>query len=182
MHRSTTTAALLVTVTASAVSGCVTVDRPPGAEPPSPTATPPAAPEARHGTEPREVQAPAREALEMISPADNRASPSAPPSGPVSPRPAAAPAESAGPGHTARPETVPPVRTPGGDARPPLPSRLPRIPVPTTAPPGLDPGGVTVPEPEVERAWAGLCGLGERYGGWAPDSPEARICQEAYGR
>ncbi|MFI6052832.1 hypothetical protein ACIBCO_22460 [Streptomyces violascens] len=26
-----------------------------------------------------------------------------------------------------------------------------------------------------------ICALGQGYGGWQPDSPEARICREAYG-
>ncbi|MFI6085484.1 hypothetical protein ACIBBB_31745 [Streptomyces sp. NPDC051217] len=26
-----------------------------------------------------------------------------------------------------------------------------------------------------------LCALGERYGGWKPDSPESRLCEETYG-
>jgi hypothetical protein len=28
---------------------------------------------------------------------------------------------------------------------------------------------------------AGVCELGESYGGWQPDSPAARICRQAYG-
>ncbi|MFI2426576.1 hypothetical protein ACH5A7_21185 [Streptomyces sp. NPDC018955] len=26
-----------------------------------------------------------------------------------------------------------------------------------------------------------VCALGRQYGGWRPDSPEATICEEAYG-
>ncbi|MER6980290.1 hypothetical protein ABT317_25800, partial [Streptomyces carpinensis] len=28
----------------------------------------------------------------------------------------------------------------------------------------------------------GVCALGRQYGGWRPDSPEARICGQTYGR
>ncbi|NUS29339.1 MAG: hypothetical protein HOV92_34685, partial [Streptomyces sp.] len=27
-----------------------------------------------------------------------------------------------------------------------------------------------------------VCGLGRQYGGWRKDSPEARICEQTYGR
>ncbi|MGW4734606.1 hypothetical protein ACWEQC_36530, partial [Streptomyces shenzhenensis] len=27
-----------------------------------------------------------------------------------------------------------------------------------------------------------VCALGRRYGGWHPDSPESRICEQTYGR
>ncbi|WP_261398573.1 hypothetical protein, partial [Streptomyces misionensis] len=69
MHRTTTTAALLVTVAVSALSGCVTVRHtaapgpPPGAVPSRQTA-----PRTDGSASPREVQAPAREALEMVGP------------------------------------------------------------------------------------------------------------------
>ncbi|MET9745443.1 hypothetical protein ABZZ92_07015 [Streptomyces ardesiacus] len=29
---------------------------------------------------------------------------------------------------------------------------------------------------------ADVCSLGKQYGGWRPGSPEARICEQAYGR
>lgn len=28
---------------------------------------------------------------------------------------------------------------------------------------------------------AGPCALGKRYGGWEPDGPQSRICEETYG-
>ncbi|MFP3989897.1 hypothetical protein U9R90_20980 [Streptomyces sp. E11-3] len=177
MHRTTTTAALLVTVAASAVSGCVTVERPPGARTPSPTATPHSVPHARHGTEPREVQAPAREALEMIAPAQ-RASPDAPPTSAASKRPA--PTEPAPRGRAARPDAEAPSNTPGSKVRPPRPSHAPDAPGRPDTPPGLDLS--RGPVPGSEQSWAGLCALGERYGGWPADSPEARICRKAHGR
>ncbi|MFC8076900.1 hypothetical protein ACFUN8_15365 [Streptomyces sp. NPDC057307] len=49
---------------------------------------------------------------------------------------------------------------------PPAPSARPVPAAPTTALPDLD---------------AGLCALGTRYGGWAPGSPESRLCERTYG-
>ncbi|MFD9820858.1 hypothetical protein [Streptomyces violascens] len=37
------------------------------------------------------------------------------------------------------------------------------------------------PRPAPPPASGDICALGEGYGGWRPDSPEARICREAYG-
>ncbi|MCC5474087.1 hypothetical protein ACFV2N_35005 [Streptomyces sp. NPDC059680] len=66
MHRTTTAAALLVTVAVSALSGCVTVPRP---APPRDTAPSlPTAPRPDGTAEPRAVQAPAQEALERTEP------------------------------------------------------------------------------------------------------------------
>ncbi|MFE6549936.1 hypothetical protein ACFVHS_16315 [Streptomyces sp. NPDC057746] len=154
MHRTTTTAALLVTVAVSALTGCVTVQRPPASEPP-PSPTRPSAPRPDGSTDPRVVQAPAREALEMVEPSEppspfrtapNRAAPPAPGIAP----PAARPHPPAGPQSW---PTGPrgPVRLP-----PTVSGQLPRN--------------------------ADVCALGRRYGGWRPDNPEARICRSAYGR
>ncbi|MET7294593.1 hypothetical protein ABZS79_21100 [Streptomyces griseoloalbus] len=164
MHRTTTTATLLVTVAVSALSGCVTVQRPlaPG---------PATAPSQR--TEPRPVgqnetqvvQAPAREALEMIGP-------SRPPKTPASPS------------HRAAPTTDPPQRdTPPGNRNG------------QTGPVRPDPGGHGRPGrpsaglPGVAESMRGdasgrpdLCALGRKYGGWRPDSPEAALCEQTYGR
>ncbi|QLJ01623.1 hypothetical protein HZZ00_11705 [Streptomyces sp. NEAU-sy36] len=90
MHRTTTTAALLVTVAVSALSGCVTVRHtaapgpPPGALPSRQTA-----PRTDGSASPREVQAPAREALEMVGPSGKpgRARESAPHGSPAAPPP-----------------------------------------------------------------------------------------------
>ena len=27
-----------------------------------------------------------------------------------------------------------------------------------------------------------VCALGKKYGGWRPDSPESKICDQTYGR
>ncbi|MGW2775555.1 hypothetical protein ACWC4C_24060 [Streptomyces olivaceoviridis] len=147
MHRTTTTtAALLVTVAVSALSGCVTVrDAAPTGSPSRPTATRPDG-----SAEPRVVQAPAREALERTGPS-GRPEPSGPPARHRTP---------AAPEVTHRPPAPP---------GPPLPapSRRPHTPVP------LPPPAVTGP-PDV-------CALGRTYGGWRKDSPQARICAQAYG-
>ncbi|MFG3016603.1 hypothetical protein ACGFZB_40375 [Streptomyces cinerochromogenes] len=149
MYRTTTTAALLVTVAVSALSGCVTVGHPAAAPaaPPDTAPTQPTAPRPDGSAEPRVVQAPAREALEMVSPSR----------------------------HPAR--SGPPVRhraqaAPGSTHRPPAPPGPPR-PARTGPPHTTSPTPHLVPAPDV-------CALGKRYGGWQKDSPEARICEQAY--
>lgn len=70
MYRTTTTAALLVTVAVSALAGCVTVQHPPASRPPTaPVAPPPTSvPRPDGEADPQVVQAPAREALELVGP------------------------------------------------------------------------------------------------------------------
>ncbi|MEU6279149.1 hypothetical protein [Streptomyces sp. NPDC047028] len=153
MHRTTTTAALLVTVAVSALTGCVTVQRPaaPAAAPDS-APVQPSAPRPDGSTEPRVVQAPAQEALEMVGPhreqhaSGHRAAPGPPaarrpPAPPAHPRP--------------RPEH-------------PEHSRHTRVEVPHL--------------PHPVPTGPDVCALGKKYGGWHPDSPEAVICKQAYGR
>ncbi|MGV9245001.1 hypothetical protein [Streptomyces sp. NPDC003710] len=152
MHRTTTTATLLFTAAVSAVTGCVTVQRPPAPLPPrAPSQS--SAPQADGSAEPRVVQAPAREALEVVGP-------SRPPSAPDGARHG-----------TSRPA---PVRTavPRRRSAPAHPRRdLPgqRGEVPPAVPEGL------ARNPDV-------CALGRSYGGWRPGSPEADICGSTYGR
>ncbi|MEU4039190.1 hypothetical protein [Streptomyces collinus] len=153
MHRKTTTAALLVTVAVSALSGCVTVQRPatPG---PLPDTTPSrltaAGPDG--SAQPRMVQAPAREALEMAGPSrhPHRTEPAAP--------------------HRADP-------APPAAHRPPAPPAHPRQEPTRRRPPADVPA---VPHPA--RGAEDLCALGRKYGGWRRDSPESLICERAYGR
>jgi hypothetical protein len=163
VHRTTTTATLLVTVAVSALSGCTTVQPASG---PAAGARP-SAPRSDGPAEPRVVQAPAREALEMIgpSPSPGRASdaPRRTARATDPPRrepPAARPEPRPGP---ARPEAP---RRPGGTAK------EPRVDVPDL--PGLTGGGT--------GTGAGVCSLGRQYGGWRPGSPEAVICEQTYGR
>ncbi|WP_225839077.1 hypothetical protein [Streptomyces sp. NK08204] len=153
MHRTTTTAALLVTVAVSALSGCVTVPSPatPGGPPPGTAPTQPTAPRPDGSAAPRVVQAPAREALEMVGPSrhpEHRE--------PVAPHP---------------PGVAPPVtRRPPAPPRPrPHPDRPRRTPVDTF--------DLSQPAPGTPD----VCALGRQYGGWHRDSPEAAICEQAYG-
>ncbi|MFF7853687.1 hypothetical protein [Streptomyces sp. NPDC007904] len=161
MHRKTTTATLLVTVAVSALSGCVTVQRP--ALPGSPAAPSRASEPGPVGqTETQVVQAPAREALEMVGPS----------------RPAKALAT---PSHRSAPTTAPAERKapPGhGTGRSRAESR-PGASGPTRRPPVDLP---VVPEGGDGRGGADLCALGRKYGGWRPDSPEAALCEKTYGR
>lgn len=151
MHRTTTTATLLVSVAVTAVSGCVSVERQP-ASGPSAASAPPPAPRPDGNSRPRVVEAPAREALELIGP-------------PRSPAPSTtgtAPTVPSAPPRTASPEqrSAPPPHRHGhrpDAAEPPV--------LPTAPPTNADP-----------------CALGEQYGGWQPDSPAAVICQDAYER
>ncbi|POX47661.1 hypothetical protein C3489_29110 [Streptomyces sp. Ru71] len=164
VHRTTTTATLLVTVAVSALSGCVTVQRPPASGPPAPPvrSASPSVPRPDGQAEQRIVQAPAQEALEMVGPS-RRPQPEQPH------RPAAAghPA----PGHRTRPgpqhhtEETPHHRA----ARPEHHrTQTPRAPIPDVR--------------DTVRRGTDVCGLGEQYGGWSPDSPQARICKQTYGR
>ncbi|MDQ0682420.1 hypothetical protein QFZ56_001383 [Streptomyces achromogenes] len=155
MHRSTTTTATLLAAMAfSALSGCVTVQHPTAPGPAATPARPPLpGPDGRPGTQ--VVQAPAREALEMAGPPREQepAAPSA-----ERPRTAAGGPES---GSRSRPH-----------ARPDRPEHRrrsqPRVEVPDVA-------------AEVRRN-TDVCALGETYGGWREDSPEAVICEQTYRR
>lgn len=163
VHRTTTTAALLVTVAVSALTGCTTVQGPPSADP-SAAGAHASAPHPDSPVDPRAVQAPAREALEMIGPsqipghASGKPRGTTPPAAPPPPRP---PAAGAGqqplPGHPEAPKGA-------EGARPPL--QVPKLPGTS----GKDTGKN-----------ADVCSLGKKYGGWRPGSPEARICDQAYG-
>ncbi|MFI6335378.1 hypothetical protein [Streptomyces sp. NPDC050535] len=153
MHRSTTTATLLVTVAVTALSGCVSVQRPSSSGlPPAPSG--PSLPRPDSEAEPQIVQAPAREALELVGP-PRKPSPSAPAPRRATPPPSAA----AAPVTPGRPRSAP-------RAQPPRPA--PRVSVPSVV-------------PEIPTA-ADVCALGRKYGGWTADSPEAVICEGTYGR
>lgn len=154
MHRTTTTATLLVTVATAALSGCVTVQRPPAPTlPPAPSRPSPPGPDGKAGSP--IAQAPTREALGLTGPS-RKPSPSA-----EAPHRAPIAAPTA-------PQTLPP-RHPHTAAHPhPGPHRpAPRTVVPPVA---SEPPKTT-----------DLCALGRKYGGWKADSPEAVICKEAHG-
>ncbi|MFI8228164.1 hypothetical protein ACIGDI_05005 [Streptomyces sp. NPDC085900] len=163
MHRTTTTATLLVTVAVAALTGCVTVQRPPLSGPPPTAPSQPSAPRPDGEREPQTVQAPAKEALEMIGPS-RRPEPRTPQHhGPAAKAPAPAGKPSA------------PRSRPRPHPRAPQPKhrhhhqQQPRVEVPGA--------GNSVPKNTKD-----LCALGRQYGGWHADSPESVICKQAYGR
>ncbi|MFC8855308.1 hypothetical protein ACFT5D_19930 [Streptomyces sp. NPDC057144] len=164
MHRTTTTATLLLTVAVSALTGCTTV-KGPAVDDPSGAGARSSAPRPEGPAEPRVVQAPAREALEMIAPS------------PGPERATGEPRRTPPPAHRSAPHDPPATRAPGRSARPaaPGPTRAPAAPRPRVPdlPGGSDAGA---------GGKADVCSLGKQYGGWRPGSPEARICEQAYGR
>lgn len=167
VHRTTTTATLLVTVAVTALSGCVTIQHPSAPGPP-PAPSRPSVPRPDVRAEPQIVQAPAREALEFIGP-DRRPTQAQPaPRAPIERhRPAAAAPE---PPPAAAPAPPPPRRT-KPKQRPPKPERhrtQPRVEIPDVFRP--------------VRENMDVCALGRKYGGWGKDSPQTVICKEAYGR
>ncbi|MFD4338707.1 hypothetical protein ACFWPP_16195 [Streptomyces anulatus] len=155
MQRTRITANLLVGLTVTAISGCVSVE--PRALPsPRPGATGPA-----QDVAPQIVQSPAREVLEAVP------DPSPPAALPPSPAPVASPSEAprTGPARASRPR----------ERADPPGSRTPRR---VTGVPS-----VTVPAlPRVGVGGTGVCALGRGYGGWPAGSPESRICSGTYGR
>ncbi|MEU6350752.1 hypothetical protein ABZ896_15650 [Streptomyces sp. NPDC047072] len=164
MHRTTTTATLLVTVAVSALTGCVTIQRPPVPGPPPTTLSQPPAPRPDGQAEPQIVQAPAREALEMIGPSRAPRS-STPTPGRAAPQTPARPQEHqerTRPAHPDHPE-----------------QRRPEVRHPHPRPPHIEVPDVTK---SVPRGPEDVCALGKKYGRWQEDSPEAAICKQAYGR
>ncbi|MFC9653644.1 hypothetical protein ACFQ65_31190 [Streptomyces sp. NPDC056450] len=155
---------ILMGVAVTAVSGCVAVE-------PHPSPNPSPRPETSSGIqgpgapEPLIIEAPAKEALEAAVPP---------------PAPGTAPHSSAGARPSAQDGAAGQNRSAGrdrtsGSERPPATSRPerraaqdhpeePRHSAPPSAP-----------------AFADVCTLGERYGKWPKDSPQARICRETYG-
>ncbi|MFD5233604.1 hypothetical protein ACFWJ5_34765 [Streptomyces qaidamensis] len=169
MHRTTTTTTLLLTVAVSALSGCTTTVPHPSAPGPSAAPSRPSAPEREDEAETQIVQAPAREALQLIEEASRRPEPAAPTTRPAAPEPG-----TPQPGHRdVRPRP----------ARPAHPEPARRGPQRSHA--GLPDVSESVRQ-DVERSVpndnADVCALGRRYGGWRADSPEAMICRETYGR
>ncbi|MGW5633705.1 hypothetical protein [Streptomyces sp. NPDC003832] len=163
MHRTTTTATLLVTVALSALSGCVTVQRPPVSAP-VPTSDRPSTPLPGARSGPQTVQAPALEALELIGP------PRRPDRRPTVTRRPAEPSVAPG---------TPRVRPPVPPARPRPARPEPRRPEHTLPRrPGVEVSDIA----ESVRESTDVCALGRKYGGWRGDSPEARLCEQTYGR
>ncbi|MFB7237724.1 hypothetical protein ACFCXK_23400 [Streptomyces sp. NPDC056269] len=167
MHGTRTTAKILVGAAVAALAGCVSVDTPPTA--PAPAS---AAETLRPGQDvaPQIGEGPALEALEAALPAPPpSAAPRTAPSAEAPRRGAAAPRP-----EETRPQPVPRLReSPRPETRPPLPEPPAElVELPRTSP--------LSPAPQLSRAE--VCGLGERYGGWAPDSDPSRICHGTYFR
>ncbi|MER8047482.1 hypothetical protein [Streptomyces sp. NPDC094032] len=160
MHGTRTTVRILAGVAMAALSGCVAVQAPPTAPAPVPS---PAGERPGHDVAPQIVQGPAREALEAAMP------------DPPAPEPRATTGRQRGT-DDGRGERA-------GDAAD-TPRHHPRKPHSSTAPgqrhgrPAVDLPGLLEPP----RSAAELCELGARYGGWSPDSEQARICRGTYGR
>ncbi|MFB7114623.1 hypothetical protein [Streptomyces sp. NPDC056291] len=160
MHRTTTTATLLVSVAVSALSGCVTVERPPASGPAAAT-TPLSVPRPDGSAGHPAVQAPAREALERVGNPNHSATPAGP---------AQAPSAGAPPGERKPPAPAhSPSRAPAHAA--------PRHPRPASPPRAQLPGTKHALPPNAD-----VCALGRHYGGWKPNSPESRICRQTYNR
>ncbi|WP_433918219.1 hypothetical protein [Streptomyces canus] len=180
MHRTTTTATLLVTVAVSALTGCVTVQRPAVSGPP-PTTAPARLPEPGEArpdgqAQPQIVQAPAQEALSMIDPSGSARPEGAAPRD-IAPGTAAAPAEpqhrqpaQARPGHPRHPAHPAHPAPRHQDVRH---YRPPRVEIPDVA--------RSVPK-SVPKGPKDVCALGRKYGGWQEGSPESVICDQTYGR
>ena len=176
VHRTSTTATLLVTVAVSALTGCVTIQRPPVTGPP-PTMAPSALPgpgDARPDgrAEPQIVQAPAQEALSMIDPSRSAkpggtAPRSAPGTAGAPARPEHRQPEHARPDHPAHP--APPERRHQDVRRP----RQPRVEIPDVA--------RSIPK-SVPKSQKDVCALGRKYGHWQEGSAESVICDQTYGR
>ncbi|MGW1055079.1 hypothetical protein ACWDBD_21260 [Streptomyces sp. NPDC001118] len=162
MHRTTTTAALLVTVAVSALAGCVTLQHPAAPRPsPDPAPALPAVPRPDGSAEPRVVQAPAREALEMTGAS----------------RHPEHPAPSATHHSTEAPTVTPPHRPPAAPPAPPRPHPHPRTHPVIPWQPHTDAPALPNPVPKAP----GVCALGRQYGGWQEGSPASKICDQAYG-
>ncbi|WP_345588371.1 hypothetical protein [Streptomyces marokkonensis] len=151
----------------SALTACTTVQGPAAADP-SAAGARSSAPHPDGAAEPRVVQAPAREALEMIGPSPTsdhasgepgRTTPPAVPPRRKAPAARAHPEEQQRPGRSKAPERA------HGPERP-------RAQVPDVPPPAGQDAGRNVD----------VCSLGKQYGGWRPGSPQSAICEQAYGR
>ncbi|MFC5218020.1 hypothetical protein [Streptomyces coerulescens] len=170
MHRTTTTATLLVTVAVSALGGCTTVQQPMAPGAPSAPYRPPV-PGPGVATDPKVVQAPAREALTLVDPSR---SPDASPSDahPASPTPPSPARPTPPPPRSHSPEDHREHRNPGRPHSDTPGPQQPAAPVPD----------VSQSLPKEVRGNGDICALGRKYGGWRPDSPESQICDRTYGR
>ncbi|WP_413252897.1 hypothetical protein [Streptomyces brevispora] len=154
MHRTRTIVKLLVAVSVTALSGCVSV-QPPPSDPPRPATGRPA-----QDLAPQIGLPPVRDTLEAVpAPKPSASSPSA-----AARRGSAAP--------PAAPHAGPRVPQPRNQPVPERPHPRPRRAVPVAPVPVL-------PAPVTGRD---VCALGRGYGHWPAGSPQSRICDHTYGR
>ncbi|MDT0611001.1 hypothetical protein [Streptomyces lancefieldiae] len=167
MHRTTTTATLLVTMAISALTGCTTVQGPIVADP-SAAGAHSSAPRAEGPAAPAAAQAPAREALERTGSSRDPGRASGKPrrTAPAQQRKKQPADRSKQRPRPDRPEA--PVRERAPE-RP--PTGVPDVPLPDGGGVGKDAGNK-----------ADVCALGKQYGGWRPGSPEAVICERTHRR
>ncbi|MFB7517263.1 hypothetical protein [Streptomyces sp. NPDC056144] len=174
MQGTRTTAKILVGAAVAALTGCISVDTPPTVPAPSPAPAAESSVLPAHEVAPQIVEGPAREALEAALP--------------DTPPPAAAPRV------TPAPEPGPPAPVPEQPRRRAAPPAQQRAPRPEAAPRHREKEAHPAPRasvPEIEElaklpkkapvSRADICDLGERYGGWAPGSDQAKICHGTYG-
>lgn len=173
MHRPTTTATLLVTVAVSALTGCVSTKHPPPpVVPPAPSQ--PSEPRPDGTTETQIVQAPVREALELIGPSRTPTPSASEAPEPVRSTPAATPPPT--------PATPPPPPPPPQEEPPAPPDRQQHHGPPKSRPHvDIPPVPEAIPT-EPPKKNADVCALGHTYGGWGKDTPQALICKDVYGR
>lgn len=160
MHGTRTTVRILTGVAMAALAGCIAVEQPPVAPAPVPG---PAAERQDPDVAPQIVQGPAREALEAAMPDP----PTPEPRSSVERQRATGGGQG---GHERRTDDGP--SRPEKKPHPPAGTRhKPRHPV------------VELPElPRPPRSAAELCELGAKYGGWSPNSEQAKACRATYGR
>lgn len=165
-----TAATFLVGVAVTAASGCLAAD--PGGSPaarqqspaPQSPAAPPPRPAGQGGQPELLVEAPVHEVLEAaVLPSERVPEPR---------RSSAAPAKEQEPRRATPPE---PHRAKAPDRHTAPEPAEPRHGKPhrkADKPPAL---------PKIPATAADVCALGTGYGGWHPNSPEARICRDTYG-
>ncbi|WP_307824897.1 hypothetical protein [Streptomyces sp. M2CJ-2] len=127
----------------------------------------PAAPHPDGRARPQVVQAPAREALEMIAPSRPTEPPPSPSHRTTPAAPSPAPERTA-PSDVRDRRTVPALPAAGRTAPP-------RRPAP-------DASEASEAVRREVREQADVCALGRKYGRWQADSPQSAICEQAYGR
>lgn len=194
MHRTTTTAAgLLLSVTVSALTGCVSVRGLPQPDPGAPASArsgPGSTAQSAARSAPLTVRGPAQEAMELLRAPRPRATTLAGRGDREGPE-SRADRDQEGSGEAGARARAREVRAEGsvrgaGGVTPsaPRPPRAAPGPAPRAPHHAAPPRAVHAPRAGGAAGaggGGGMCGLGESYGHWPADSPQARICRDAYG-